>query len=497
MSLDPKAKAALALHRFGLGPRLGSIAGIASDPQGALIADMERNTAARVTGYDLPRSDAAMRADFQDRQERKQERLEQARAEGKAIAARKRARAAPQSDTGSMAASDADPMKESADAMKESNARPERRAERRVTAQIYLDESEARTAMALAADTGVAERLVWFWSNHFCVSARKGPVRPIAGAFEREAIRPHVLGRFVDMLLAVESHPAMLIYLDNARSFGPNSRVGRNSGRGLNENLAREILELHTLGVRSVYSQQDVTSFAKVLTGWTVVGPRRDNARGGQFEFSPDRHEPGPHTVVGKSYADTGFEQGRAVLTDVARHPATARHVATKLATHFVADAPPQSLVDRLAKRFLETEGNLKEVSRALLQSDEAWNAPRSKLKRPSEWIVGAMRAVGASAQNRRLVNEAQNMLGEPLWRAPSPRGFSDQSAEWIDGLAERLDVASFLSRRLAPPGDPMAVLEQTLGPLASEKTRSTIARAEDRTQALTLLFMAPEFQLR
>ena len=201
--------------------------------------------------------------------------------------------------------------------------------------ELYLTEAKARLDAALAADIGFVERLAWFWSNHFCVSADKGGVRPIAGAFEREAIRAHVLGRFGDMLLAVESHPAMLIYLDNARSIGPNSPAGRNRSRGLNENLAREILELHTLGVRSVYTQDDVTNFAKVITGWTVVPPRQDPALGGTFTFNPRMHEAGPKTVIGKRYDAGGVEQGRRVLADLARHPATAQHIATKIRAPF------------------------------------------------------------------------------------------------------------------------------------------------------------------
>ena len=178
-------------------------------------------------------------------------------------------------------------------------------------------------------------------------------------------------------------------------------------------------------------------------------------------------------------------------------HPATARHIATKLAIHFVADAPPQSLVDRLSARFLETDGDLKEVTTALLTSDEAWSPSRSKLKRPSEWIVSALRAVGAQPESGILVTEAQNVLGEPLWHPPEPKGFSDQSAEWTDGIAERLDIASNASQRLLLPARPADVLDQTLGPLASGETRKTIDRAADGAQALALLFMAPEFQMR
>ena len=197
-----------------------------------------------------------------------------------------------------------------------------------VPQQIYLAEAKARYDAALNADIGLVERLVWFWSNHFCVSADKGPTRPLCGAYEREAIRPHVLGKFSDMLLAVETHPAMLLYLDNARSIGPNSFAGMRRGKGLNENLAREIMELHTLGVRTGYTQTDVTNFAKVITGWTIVPPRQDPERGGEFIFNPRMHEPGAaDACIGKTYPEDGFEQGRAVLEDaratIRRPPST------------------------------------------------------------------------------------------------------------------------------------------------------------------------------
>jgi uncharacterized protein (DUF1800 family) len=246
-----------------------------------------------------------------------------------------------------------------------------------------------------------------------------------------------VLGRFGDMLLAAESHPAMLIYLDNARSIGPDSMAGLRQKRGLNENLAREILELHTLGVRTVYTQDDVTRFANVITGWTVVPFRQDALRGGEFDFNPRMHQPGAQTVIGKSYSDGGLEQGRAVLATLARHPATARHVATKLARHFVADEPPPALVDRLAKRFLATQGDLKEVGKALVAAPESWEAPRAKLKRPGEWVVAALRAVGVTPAEIGPVMQAHNLLGEPLWRPSAPKGFADESAPWLDGLAQ------------------------------------------------------------
>jgi uncharacterized protein (DUF1800 family) len=321
-------------------------------------------------------------------------------------------------------------------------------------------------------------------------------VRPIAGAFEREAIRPHVLGRFADMLLAVESHPAMLHYLDNARSIGPDSMAGRNRGKGLNENLAREILELHTLGVRTGYSQQDVTNFAKVITGWSIVPPRQPE-RGGEFAFNPRMHQPGAETVVGRNYADTGFEQGRAVLLDLARNPATAQHIATKLARHFIADDPPPRLVDALKSTFLASDGDLRQMARVLVSAPEALEAPRTKLKRPAEWLVAATRATGVTAPDARPIIGALNMLGEPLWRPPAPKGFDDANAAWLDGLAQRLDIANQFGRRVTQPVDPKELVETALGPLASAETRQAVARAETRPQAVALLLMSSEFQRR
>src|SRR6516165_4137943 len=375
MALDAKVEAALALYRFGLGPRAGSIAAIASDPRGALLAELDGAGAGRIGNADLLTSGTAARVAFAFQQAQR--------------AARQAERAAQQAGGGA-----APPQ------MQDQSAAPPPAPVRNpgpgVPQQIYLAEAKARIDAALGAEIGFLERLVWFWSNHFCVSADKGNVRQICGAYEREVIRANVLGRFSDMLMAVESHPAMLIYLDNARSIGPDSIAGRRQKRGLNENLAREILELHTLGVRTVYTQEDVSRFANVITGWTSVPFRQDPLRGGEFEFNPRTHQPGAQTVIGRNYPDAGLQQGRDVLAALARHPATAKHVATKLARHFVADEPPPALVERLAKRFL-AKGDLKEMAKALVAAPEAWEAPRAKLKRPSEWVVGILRAAGVT----------------------------------------------------------------------------------------------------
>jgi uncharacterized protein (DUF1800 family) len=486
MALDPRSEAMLALHRLGLGPRAGAVDKIFADPRGALLAELDK--AAALDSADLLTSAEAVQAVRDFRQVRKAARLaDRVEQQAKQQAARK-----PAPDANATAGGSA------GGGMMAEGEKPMRDPGPAIPQEIFLDEAKARLGAACAAEIGLTERLVWFWSNHFCVSAAKGAVvLALAGPYEREAIRPHVLGRFSDMLLAAETHPAMLIYLDNARSIGPDSPAGRNGGKGLNENLAREIMELHTLGVRTGYTQADVTHFANVITGWTMVPPRPELPHAGEFIFNPRAHEPADQKVMGKVYTNDGFNQGRAVLLALARHPATARHIATKLARHFVADDPPPALIDKLAKRFLDTDGNLKEVTRTLVTAPETWAAPARKLKRPGEWMVGMLRATATEPADPRPVVQAQNLLGEPLWRPPAPNGFADQEAAWIDGMAQRLDIANQLARRVADKTEPKALLDLAIGPLASADTRTTVSRAESRPQALALLFMAPEFQRR
>ena len=474
MTARGKEAAALALHRFGFGPVGDSITAIAGDPRGALLADLDRASSARIS-VSLPSSGEAARAvfDFRAEQQAKQklaQRIQKATdADGEAQAI---------SDFAKTMLMDAGPAAQ----------KPP------LPQQIIQSEAKARFDAAMSGDIGFVERLTWFWSNHLCISADKIPA--MAGAYEREAIRPHVLGRFADLLLAAESHPAMLYYLDNVQSMGAQSVAGINRDKGLNENLAREILELHTLGVRSGYSQADVTSFANVLTGWTWVQPGEPD-HGGEFAFVKRLHQPGEQTVLGKRYPDTGVDQGRAVLADLARHPATAEHIAQKLARHFVADTPPPALTAKLAKAFRESDGNLKDVAKVLLSAEESWTPQRQKLKAPAEWIAGALRLTGAqqAIPIGRVMN-AQATLGEPLWRPPAPNGYADTEAAWIDGVPHRLDIANEFAGRV-PGADPLALLEASLGPLASSDTRETVARAESRQQALALLVMSPEFLRR
>ncbi|WP_439401237.1 DUF1800 domain-containing protein [Bradyrhizobium sp. DASA03068] len=484
MSNPARAETVLALQRFGMGPRPGSIVAMGSDPRGALIAELDRPlTLTAAAG--LPTSAKAFRT-VADANARRTARVKQAQQQAKKqqMAAAAPAMSEDQAQ-GQVQDKDAAEMaaKQAADAVPDPG-RP-----------MYLQEAKLRTEAALAAEIGFAERLVWFWSNHFCVSANK--IQSMSGAYEREAVRANALGRFVDLLLAVEGHPAMLFYLDNLESMGANSIAGINRSRGLNENIAREIMELHTLGVRTGYTQDDVISFANVMTGWTLVPPGADPQHGGEFTFNPRLHEPGGQAVLGKRYEQEDAEQGRAVLRDLAAHPATSTHVATKLARHFVADEPPPALVEQMAKTFRDTEGDLKQVAIAMVSSDEAWRGPPSKLKRPGEWVVGMVRVTGITVVDPVLYTGGQQLLGEPLWRPSSPKGYPDDEASWIDGVGRRLDVANNLAERITGMADPQVIIEDVFASEIAPEVKQAVGRAESRQQALALLFMSADFQRR
>jgi uncharacterized protein (DUF1800 family) len=366
--------------------------------------------------------------------------------------------------------------------------------------KTFRAEALARLQRATIADCGFVERLVVFWSNHFCISAGKGGLaRMWAGSFEREAIRPHVLGRFADMLKAVEQHPAMLFFLDNQQSLGPDSRAGQNRNRGLNENLAREIMELHTLGVGGGYSQDDVASLARIITGWTYAGRQGQLGTPGTFVFNANAHQPGAQRVMGKIYEANGVAQGEAVLSDIARHPSTAKFIATKLARHFVADDPPPALVARLSDVFVKTDGDLRALATALLNSDEAWQAPLTKMRSPYEFLVASGRLLAQIPGDPARYLGALNVLGQPLWSPAGPNGFPDSNAAWAapEGMKLRLDISAQIASRLGDGIDPRALLELAAADAASEETRKTVERAESRQQALALLLMSPEFQRR
>jgi uncharacterized protein (DUF1800 family) len=388
---------------------------------------------------------------------------------------------------------------------------PVKRYLRQSIREDYLVMNSARLASALTTDSPFVERLVHFWANHFAVSVDKLPVIGLAGLLEFEAIRPHVLGKFSDMLLAVEQHPAMLVYLDQAQSIGPNSLVGQRAAmrggkqRGLNENLAREIMELHTLGVRTGYTQSDVTEFARALTGWTVSGLGRGPAARlvggtpGQFQFAELLHEPGSRTIVGKRYDQNGEAQARAVLLDLAASPATAKHLSTKLARHFAGDDPPPALVERLGKAFLTSGGDLPTVYRALIDSAEVWAPQPAKFKNPWEWSVSALRAIGLRELEPQMAAGVLKQLGQPTWQPGSPAGWDDIAASWAgpDALVRRVEIAQRLADRAGSSVDARALAEKLFPGSLSEATRTAIARAESPTEGLALLLVSPDFVRR
>jgi uncharacterized protein (DUF1800 family) len=373
----------------------------------------------------------------------------------------------------------------------------------------YIADVTARTRAAITTDRDFVERLAHFWSNHFAVSVDKAAVLGLPGTMEREAIRPHVLGNFADMLVAVEQHPAMLLYLDNQQSLGPNSQAAKLASRrgrdaGLNENLGREILELHTLGVDAGYSQQDVRALATIITGWSLGGgigngPLRSGGEPGAFFFRPALHEPGSQQLLGRRYAQDGEAQGIAALRDLAVDPHTARHVATKLARHFVADDPPPALVDRLAKAWVDSRGDLPTVYRALVNAPEAWRTPLAKYKTPSDYIHSTYRALALPLRGVQQEARVFDMLGQRSFQPGSPAGWPDRSVDW-DGpsaLLKRLEWAQELGQKFGNARDALATADASLGPVLTDDTRNSIRRAQDGAQALTLLLASPEFMRR
>jgi uncharacterized protein (DUF1800 family) len=350
----------IAVLRFGLGARPGDLNAATADPRGWLRAQI-RGALPLAAGTPLTPSDqifAAVLAARQERQELK---------------------------------------REAADTAASADAKAANNILREAYQPHYHAQVLARAQSAVLTTRPFGERLVHFWSNHFAVSADKGAIFGLAGTLENEAIRPHVNGRFVDLLTAVEQHPAMIAFLDNQFSVGSDSTAARFAAArlqggsppkrqfGINENLAREILELHTLGVDGGYTQADVTSFAEIITGWSIGGGKGRLAGGetGRFYFRDNLHEPGAKTFLGRRYAQDGQAQGEAVLDDLARHPNTARFIATKLARHFIADDPPPAAVQRLAHAYLKSGGELPQVYAALIESPEAWEAQPRKLKTP------------------------------------------------------------------------------------------------------------------
>lgn len=478
-------QAASALNRFGLGAKPGELESL-RDPRGWLLGQSAATgTAEAFAG--LPSSVDYLRREAAYNRER--------------LAERRTQRAGAAKDDGG------------GDAVEKF-----KRSFRASFGDDLQAELGARYRVATASDAGFAERLVRFWSNHFAISADKRQATLYAAPMEREAVRPHVFGRFEDLLLAAETHPGMLRYLDNAQSVGERSsfaergarRLRRRGGEaparklGLNENLAREILELHTLGVDGGYTQADVTELARAITGWGTP-LARDYAAGqavdSAFVFRDVAHEPGARSLLGKRYAEGGVEQGRAALADLARHPATAKHLSLKLARHFVADDPPPALVERMAAAYAGSGGELRSVYRAMIETDLAWNADARKFKTPDDFLVSAMRASGIDGGARpQGVVALLRQMGQPPFTPRSPAGFADRAADWTgpDALWKRVQAAEALAQRVpAQRIDPLALARSTLGAGLDADTATALKRAESARDGVALLFASPTFQWR
>ncbi len=498
---DQKMMAAIAATRFGLGARPGEIEAASSDPKGFLKSQIRRAGADQPSG-DLP--DGARRlSEFRDYQrERRQVRAE------RVADVRPPQPAAGGGDPNMAAAAPAPPG-------------PPKDAIAQVGNMLRQDigqDFSARAQLAATTDAAFRERWTLFWANHFTVSATKAITGTVIGPFEEEAIRPHVFGRFVDLLGAAEMHPAMLTYLDQIQSVGPHSDfaelqrrgprgVGGFAGArlqpavqrtvGLNENLAREIMELHTVGVNGGYSQADVTEFARAMTGISIGNEREGNY--GAPVFRERAHEPGSRMVMGVSYSPGGREQTAAILTDLAAKPQTARFICGKIARHFVADDPSPALVGRLEAAWTASHGDLAVVAEALIDAPEAWAPAEGKFKQPYEFIVSSFRAAGASPMGFQQLGPLLTSLGQKPFSAPSPKGWPEDAEAWAapDAIVKRMQFAQTFAAQSVRDRDPNALAADALGARLSPTTAKAIARAESRPEAFALLLMSPEFQRR
>ncbi len=461
------SKAVIAATRFGYGARPGELAGIAKNPEAWLLDQLQGPSRLHAAIRELPAS-SAMLVEVQDLRA-KQRGKREIRDDGEIV-----------------------------------------KIYGPTVRQHYIDQVSARYRAAAESDTPFHERLVHFWSNHFAISADKQPMPAIAGLYENEAIRPNIGGKFADLLLAVEKHPAMILYLDNQRSIGPGSKIAKAANRrrkdqefGLNENLAREILELHTLGVDGGYTQQDVTRFAKVITGWSIGGAtergRFSDGIPGTFQFREIVHEPGSQTILGKRYKSDGVEQGEAVLRDLAAHSSTARFIAGKLARHFIADEPPPTVVEKLSEAYLRTDGDLSAVYRELVEAEASWDAAHAKYKTPHDFVISTLRAFKHEPDNPRFIIGALDTMGQTPWKPGSPAGWPDTADQWggADALYKRIEWSHAVSQVVGNRVNPVELGDDVLSDAFRPETRRAISRAETLVQGMTLLLASPDFQRR
>lgn len=452
MALDAKSarQARIAFQRFGLGAKPGGLERIGGDPKGALLEELDRPRSALISKGSLPGYKKACRIS-------------------------QREFGAPY--------------------------------------EVFQTERQARVQQATKPEIGLLERLVTFWSNHFSMTIWKEQViLGTIGQLERDVIRPNVLGSFTDMLLGVMQHPAMIAYLDNDDSIGPRSPTGKSWGAGYNENLAREVMELHTIGAGGGYTETDVTEFARILTGWSYVrgweadegwnGGTKENC--GQFIYRDDWHEPGGIRLMGKRYPAAGIDQGRAVLRDLAVHPKTAEHLAFKLVLHFLTDEPTAAMVDPVAAAFLESGGDLKATITALVELPESWSLPLKKLRTPYEIAIAQFRATGTRFPGPKQVwafTEPMRALDNLPWEHGPPDGYPDETGAWLspDAMRVRLDTALLFVNVFGKDKWPTAsgLARDLYGAELSHASKAALRKPSDPRSAMALFLMLPEFQRR
>jgi len=473
--INNKLTAVIAANRFGLGARPNELATIGDDPRGWLIEQLDGDRPAPAEIAALQSSQQAFKvyADFiNEKRELKKEDL----AKGDAKA-------------------ELSPM-------------------RQAIRETYLSQVAARYQFAMRTPESFRERLVHFWTNHFAVSADKFIVATLAGTMENEAIRPNLHRHFYDLLIAAESHPAMILFLDNQASAGPDSaaanlahrrnRFGRAKTErklDINENLAREILELHTLGVNGGYTQKDVTSFAKVLTGWSVGGGKglMNSGEPGKFVFREMLHEPQSQMILGKRYSQSNIEQPLAVLVDLTRHHSTAHFIASKLVRHFIADDPPPAAVEQVAKAFRDSDGHLPTVHRSLVNCAEAWTQVATKFKTPHDYVLSTFRAFDYVPPQPQRILASFELLGQRPYTPGSPAGWPDTASQWdgSDALMKRIEWATQVANRAGSRRSPILLAQNSLGDALGEHSSMSINNAADAAQGITLWLASPEFQRR
>jgi len=446
----------VALSRFGLGPAPGDRAAVRSDPRGWLEAQLS-----------APAADVTTRLDGRP---------------GHAATVR-----------------------ETASAMR--GTKEARRELMQHARELYRDDAAVHLSVAAGSAQPFRERLVAFWANHLTVSIARKEVTGVAGAFEREVVRAHLDGSLGDMVLASTRHPAMLAYLDNLKSIGPDSRAGVRRAKGLNENLARELMELHTLGVNGGYAQADVRALAEILTGWSLeldgqgslmaLAMGGDPSFTGQFGFQPRMHQPGTKNLLGRAYGE-GEAAGRRAIHDLATHPSTATHVAQRLVRHF--HPRPEEADDdvaHIAQVFRDSEGHLPTVHAALVHRDSLWDTPGARLKNPRDLVLGTARALELADEGGAMA-EALDALGQPLWRAPSPKGWSDLDEDWAgpEQVLRRVEWLQRVARTVsAPQGRALELADDLFGASLTARTREGM-KAAGRDD-LWVLLCSPEMQRR